>query len=171
MADVVSGSFGACIYDYPFATRALVNRSASKTDCSYRAVSKTASVSRNARSNRQLRFPIDLKWKADLGHSTHDYPTYQAGLIFLPADDVLDSSWYSLDAETGQVIWQMKIEDQNFLRCLISEKLVISSWSSFVALDMHTGRLIWKRRWASIASCSQDKVFFSEVPSLLYFSG
>jgi hypothetical protein len=33
-----------------------------------------------------------------------------------------------------------------------------------LTLEPHTGNLIWKREWADIASCSQDKVFFSEVP-------
>ncbi len=116
-------------------------------------------------------FPLSLKWQIDLGRSTYEYPAYQDGLVLMPADGIMTSNWYGIDAQTGQMVWEQwtKVVGEpwlghNYLRCLTSQYLVISGSWSFMAFDTRTGDLVWKKDHANIASCSETMIFYSEVP-------
>jgi hypothetical protein len=87
-------------------------------------------------------FPLTLKWQMDLGHSAYDTPAYLEGLVLMPADSLLSSSWYGLEAKTGQIVWQTQTGKHNILRCLSSEYLVLSSQLSFISLECSTTTII-----------------------------
>ncbi len=109
-------------------------------------------------------FPLTLNWRVDLGRYTYEYPAYQDGLVLMPADDSSTNHWYGIDASTGQVIWQQATADHNYRRCLTDKYLVLSSPRSFMNLKTHTGEIIWQKDRAGTASCSNEVVFYSEVP-------
>lgn len=110
-------------------------------------------------------FPLGLKWQVDLGRSTYERPIFQGGLVLMPADGVIGSRWYGIDAHTGQVSWRRQIDKYSFLRCLTAETLVLSGHWSFIALKAHNGAVIWEKERAQTASCSEEVVFYNEVPA------
>lgn len=124
-------------------------------------------LSRNAYVDALLRpassFPLRIKWQTDLGYSTYERLVYQAGSVFLPANNRITSYWHGIDATTGQVIWTQKVRGDNFLRCLTAEYLVVSGSWSIVTLKANTGEIIWQGERAQAASCSHESVFFSGV--------
>lgn len=89
-------------------------------------------------------FPLKLKWQAALGHSTHERPAYQDGLVLFSLDGILGSYWYGLDATTGRVVWSQRVPSYSFLRCLTPEYLILSGPSSLLALKPHSGEIIWE---------------------------
>lgn len=108
-------------------------------------------------------FPLHKNWDRKLGQGPQDYPAYQDGLIIMPASNFFNY-WYGLEAKTGEVVWRQQVPEQNFLRCLTPEYLVLSGPKSFLALRRQTGVIIWQRERANTASCSETTVFYSEVP-------
>ncbi len=116
-------------------------------------------------------FPLDLKWQADLGDFSYESPIYQKGLLLFPAD-VTESYWsgqthywYSLDAETGQIIWSQKVNrGYNFLRCLTSDQMIVSGPWSLLALQPQTGEILWQKEKGARVTCSKDSVFASVAP-------
>lgn len=107
---------------------------------------------------------LSLKWQTTLGYSTYDSPAYQGDLVLMPANNLLTSSWYGLDINTGSIIWQIQTAEYSLLRCLTSKYLILSGPLSFLSIESSTGKLIWQKGKAETASCSPDKVFYSEVP-------
>jgi outer membrane protein assembly factor BamB len=85
-------------------------------------------------------------------------------MVLVPAEEASTSYWYSVDAGTGQIIWRQKTERYDYLRCLTDRYLVVSGPRSFFNLETHTGKIVWQKDHAGTASCSQDTVFYSEVP-------
>lgn len=104
-------------------------------------------------------FPLTLKWRTDLGRSTYERPAYQDGLVLFPADNILSSYWYGLNATTGQLIWSQRVPSYSFLRCLTKEYLVASGPSSLATLKPYTGKVIWEGNRAFTATCSEKAVF------------
>lgn len=107
-------------------------------------------------------FPLSLKWQADLGYSTYERPILQDGLVLLPADYTIFSSyWYGIEANTGQIAWSQRIGSDNFRRCLTTDYLVVSSPGSLFVLKAQTGEIVWQetedRYWS--ANCSETMVF------------
>jgi outer membrane protein assembly factor BamB len=117
-------------------------------------------------------FPLKLKWQADLGYSSYERPTYQDGLIFLPASNIIGSYaygligtyWYGIDSTTGRIVWSQQAGLYDFRRCLTKAYLVLSGSYSFKVLRTHTGEIVWQGERAQTASCSEETVFLSEVP-------
>ncbi len=110
-------------------------------------------------------FPLIQKWRLDLGNSAHDYPIYQDGLVFMLADYTIVSNLYGIEADTSQIIWQQELYKPGYRRCLTSEYLVFGSWA-IVVLKAQTGELLWQKENTNSAraTCSQDTIFYSEVP-------
>jgi outer membrane protein assembly factor BamB len=104
-------------------------------------------------------FPLTLKWRTDLGRSTYERPASQDGLVLFPADSILSSYWYGLNATTGQLIWSQRVPSDSFLRCLSAEYLVVSGPDSLLALKPGTGEIIWEDEIGQTATCSERKVF------------
>lgn len=119
-------------------------------------------------------FPLSLKWQTDLGYSTYEYPTYQDGVVYMPASSVVssyslgffNSRWYAIEAVTGRIIWSQSVKQYSFLRCLTPEYLVLSGPWSFRVLEKTTGKIAWDERYsvAYSATCSEKSVFSSGVP-------
>ena len=59
-------------------------------------------------------FPLGMKWQTGLGRSTYERPIYYNGLILFPADAFFGSYWYGLEASSGQVVWQQRIQRDSF---------------------------------------------------------
>ena len=107
-------------------------------------------------------FPLSLKWQVDLGYSAYERPILQDGLVLLPVDDTIFSSyWYGIEANTGQIIWSQRIGLDNFRRCLTTDYLVVSGATSLFVLKAQTGEIVWQQTesqyWA--ATCSETAVF------------
>jgi len=109
-------------------------------------------------------FPLNQRWQTDLGRSTYERPAYQNGLILFPANTILSSRWYGLEANSGQIVWSQRITRNSFRRCLTDEYLVISGTSSLVTLESKTGKFIWVGERAHTATCNKDVLFASGVP-------
>ncbi len=104
-------------------------------------------------------FLLDLKWQKDLGSSTYERPAYQDGLVLVPANGLLSSAWYGINAATGKVIWSQSLKRYSFRRCLSSNYLIVSGPQSLAALEPQSGKLLWQGKRAKAATCSQDAVF------------
>lgn len=106
-------------------------------------------------------FPLSLKWEADLGNSTYERPAYQQGVVFFPANSLITSYWYGIDATTGQIIWIRQTPQNSYLRCLNLNYLVVSGDNSLLALKTTDGGVAWKGKRAYTATCSDEVIFFS----------
>ena len=104
-------------------------------------------------------FPLDLKWQVDLGNSTYERPTFQNGLVLFPANKSFSSTWYGLEATTGQVIWSQAIFRNSYRRCLTSEHLVISGPRFLGVLNPQNGNIIWAEGIGNAATCSATTIF------------
>ena len=111
-------------------------------------------------------FPLNLKWRVDLGSSTYERPAYENGLVFLPASNNGKRYWYGIDANTSSVVWSQELEQYNFLRCLTPGYMVLSGPRSLIVLQTPTGEIVWQesRPPAYTATCSKEMVFSSGVP-------
>lgn len=103
--------------------------------------------------------PLNLKWQIDLGRSTYERPVYQNGLVLFPANTILSSHWYGIEATSGQIVWSQRVRRNSFRRCLTDEYLIVSGSSSFIVLQPLTGRFIWSLERANTADCSESSVF------------
>lgn len=109
-------------------------------------------------------FPLNLKWQVELGSYTYDFPVYQDGLVMVPARVETHSTWYGIEATTGQIVWKSGVGELNYFRCLTDKYLVVSGQHTFVNLEFQTGKVVWRKEKADNASCSNRAVFFSDVP-------
>lgn len=109
-------------------------------------------------------FPLSLKWQIDLGRSTYERPAYHNGLMLFPANTILSSHWYGLEATSGQIVWSQRVRRNSFRRCLTDDYLVVSGASSLVTLEPKKGEIIWSGERAHTATCSKEVLFYSGVP-------
>jgi len=109
-------------------------------------------------------FPLKLKWQTDLGSSTYERPAYQDDLVLFPANTLVGSYWYGIEASTGQETWSQRVRRNSFLRCLTAKYLVVSGSETLITIDINDGKVVWEKERAYTATCSEDMVFYSGVP-------
>lgn len=113
-------------------------------------------------------FPLNLKWQIDLKGPTYESPTYQDGLVFIPAaNDIFGGNWYGIEANTGKTVWTQLSRGKYTLQCLNAENLVISSdpspsysgdASSLMAIKTQTGKVAWLKEERRTVTCSNSLV-------------
>jgi outer membrane protein assembly factor BamB len=110
-------------------------------------------------------FPLNLKWKLDLGFSSSDAPVYQDERFFFSTYRVIDTQWYSINANTGKVEWTRTASRGDVLRCLTQKYLILSSKlytagsSRIKVLLKPNGELAWERDRSYAQTCSEVLVF------------
>jgi outer membrane protein assembly factor BamB len=110
-------------------------------------------------------FPLNLKWKLDLGFSSSDAPVYWDGRFFFSTYRAIDTQWYSINANTGKVEWARTASRGDVLRCLTQKYLVLSSKlytagsSRIKALLKQNGELAWEWDRIYAQTCSEALVF------------
>jgi outer membrane protein assembly factor BamB len=120
-------------------------------------------------------FPLNLKWKLDLGFSSSDTPVYQDGRFIFSTYSIIGTQWYSIDPGTGKVEWIRAASRGDVLRCLTQKYLILSSKTGnngLLALNnpgtpgirvlvKQNGELAWEQDISYAQTCSESLVFAS----------
>lgn len=106
-------------------------------------------------------FPLNLKWQTTLGSLTHTSPAYKNELVLFPTYSVFSTHWYGIDADTGQVAWSRAGGGGDLIRCLTSERVLISPDlpGRIMALKTNTGEVSWIKDWSAAETCREALVF------------
>lgn len=116
------------------------------------------------RTDINHQFPLRIIWETDLAGELFTPLAYQDNRLFVGRIYSFWASWYGIDANSGKIRWS-KRTGRVYLRCLLSELMVLSSNAGMRVLQLSDGKTIWSSNYAEYtATCNKDVVYGGGVP-------